>query len=168
MPISKLEFMSDPDKVEALVADRDAPVPPGKKPIGYKELEAKHGLPPRNGMNAYDVYHRAKGDKKETPLQAPRELVRRADVADVMPAGRPTKIDMYSKEVAYGRGWRAGCNFPELECPYPDEEALLAHTWMDGYDDGKKANRIVDEEYRMAEAKARRKAAHAEQLAEVA
>lgn len=167
--ISKVEFMKDPAKVAALVAERDATPPQGGRPVGFKELEMRHGLPPRNGMNAYDVYHRGRGDDlKPTPMQAPRELVRRADVAEVMPAGKPASIDMYVHDVAYGRGWRAGCNFQtqenpqRLECPYPDDEEQLAHAWMDGYDDGKKARRIL-----AAEAKAEAEA-HPRRMAQVA
>lgn len=51
--------------------------------------------------------------------------------------------DLYDVECAYGRGWRAGFYHQEYECPYADEEEKLAHRWMDGYDEGKKAFKVL-------------------------
>lgn len=134
-PIPKLEFLKNSALVEALVADRE-----GTPKIGFKDLEKKYNLQPRNGMNAYDVYHRSKGDLSATPMQAPRELVRTVDLDKLIKEKGPVFSDTYSLDVAFGRGWRAGCNFPRLECPYPDEGADdQAHAWMDGYSYGRKA-----------------------------
>lgn len=139
--IPKIEFLKNADLVASLVHDRDNPEP-GKKPIGFKDLEKKYDLKPRNGMNAYDVYHSSKGDQKQTPLQEPKVLVHKANLDEILRAKGPIFSDTYDLEVAYGRGWRAGCNYPHLECPYPDEGADdQAHAWMDGYEYGRKAHK---------------------------